>query len=177
MRGNHDDKLLRKLNGRNVHITHGLEASLEQLATQPPDFGQRVRRFLEELPTHYLLDSGKLVVAHAGLNEELQGRMSAVVRSFTLFGDVTGGKDEYGMPVRRNWAANYRGQAMVVYGHTPVMQAEWLNKTINIDTGCVFGGRLTALRYPEMELISVPARQTYAIPARPLQPPSGAGGG
>ena len=59
---------------------------------------------------------------------------------------------------------------MVVYGHTPVPEAEWLNRTINIDTGCVFGGSLTALRYPEKELVSVPAKQTYADPVRPLKP-------
>ena len=57
---------------------------------------------------------------------------------------------------------------MVVYGHTPVPEAVWVNGTINIDTGCVFGGRLTALRYPERELVSVPARETYYEPLKPL---------
>jgi protein phosphatase len=171
VRGNHDDKLLRKLNGRDVHVTHGLAASLEQLAAEPPEFAERVRQFLEGLPTHYVLDGGRLVVAHAGLPQNLQGRVSTAVRSFALFGDTTGGKDEYGLPVRRDWAADYLGRALVIYGHTPVVQAEWVNKTINIDTGCVFGGRLSALRYPERELVSVPARKTYALPARPLLPP------
>jgi protein phosphatase len=60
---------------------------------------------------------------------------------------------------------------MVVYGHTPVPEAEWLNRTLNIDTGCVFGGRLTALRYPEREVVSVPARQTYAEPRKPFLDP------
>lgn len=58
------------------------------------------------------------------------------------------------MPVRYNWAADYRGKALVVYGHTPVPEALWLNNTVNIDTGCVFGGHLTALRYPEREAVS-----------------------
>ncbi len=169
--GNHDDKLLRKLNGNNVRVTHRLGATLEQLAVEPPEFVERVRTFLDGLPTHLVLDGGKLVVAHAGLSQELQGRVSGAVRSFALFGDVTGEKDEYGLPVRRDWAAAYRGPARVVYGHTPVVQAEWVNRTINLDTGCVFGGRLTALRYPELELVSVPALRIYAIPARPLVPP------
>jgi protein phosphatase len=172
VRGNHDDKLLRQLKGHAVQVRHGLAASLEQLAAEPPEFMARVRAFLEGLPSHLVLDGGKLVVAHAGLREDLQGRVSGVVRSFALFGDVTGKTDEHGLPERRNWAAEYRGRALVVYGHTPVVQAEWVNRTINIDTGCVFGGRLTALRYPELELVSVPALHPHAIPARPLQPPS-----
>ena len=100
----------------------------------------------------------------------MQGRGSAKVRDFALFGETTGETDEFGLPVRYNWAAEYRGRASVVYGHTPVPEPEWLNRTINIDTGCVFGGRLTALRWPEKELVSVPARQTYADPVRPFMP-------
>jgi len=121
--------------------------------------------------SHYVLDDGKLVVAHAGMKESMQGRGSAAVRDFALFGETTGEIDEFGLPVRYNWAAEYRGSAMVVYGHTPVPEAEWLNRTINIDTGCVFGGKLTALRYPERELISVPARQTYAESKKPFLAP------
>ena len=170
--GNHDNKLLRALRGNDVKISHGLEASLTQLEPEPEEFKQRVRGFLDRLLSHYVLDGGRLVVAHAGLPEHLQGRASARVRSFALFGDTTGETDEFGLPVRLNWAAEYRGKAMVVYGHTPVPAAEWLNNTINIDTGCVFGGRLTALRYPEGELLSVPAARTYCEPARPIAPPS-----
>ncbi len=90
------------------------------------------------------------------------------MRDFALYGETTGETDEFGLPVRYNWAAEYRGKAMVVYGHTPVPEPEWLNRTINIDTGCVFGGKLTALRYPELELVSVPALRTYYEPARPF---------
>src|SRR5262249_2913437 len=75
---------------------------------------------------------------------------------------------EYGLPIRHNWAADYRGSTAVVYGHTPVMQAEWLNNTICIDTGCVFGGSLTALRWPEKELVSVQAKRVYCEPVRPV---------
>src|SRR6185369_8179484 len=110
----------------------------------------------------------------AGLREDLQGRASARVRSFAMYGDTTGETDEFGLPVRLNWAADYRGKAMVVYGHSPVPSTEWLNHTINIDTGCVFGGRLTALRYPEKELIGVPAACVYAEPVRPITPAPGA---
>jgi protein phosphatase len=171
VQGNHDSKLERKLRGNNVQITHGLAESLAQLEPETPEFREEVRHFLEGLVSHYVLDGGKLVVAHAGLREELQGRMSARVRSFAMYGETTGESDEFGLPVRLNWAAGYGGQAVVVYGHSPVVEPAWLNRTINIDTGCVFGGRLTALRYPEMELVSVPARRTYSEPVRPLLQP------
>jgi protein phosphatase len=166
--GNHDIKLMRKLRGKDVQITHGLADSLQQLDKESPEFRAQVSDFLDELVSHYVLDEGKLVVAHAGMKEEMQGRGSGKVRDFALYGETTGETDEFGLPVRYNWAAEYRGRAMVVYGHTPVPQPDWLNRTINIDTGCVFGGNLTALRYPEKELVSVAARETYAQPVKPL---------
>jgi polynucleotide kinase-phosphatase len=168
--GNHDVKLMRKLRGRDVRITHGLAESLAQLEQEPPEFKDRVAAFIDGLISHYVLDEGKLIVAHAGLPEALQGRGSGKVRDFALYGETTGETDEFGLPIRYNWAAEYRGKALVVYGHTPVPEPEWLNRTINIDTGCVFGGRLTALRYPERELASVPAEQTYYESAKPFLP-------
>ncbi len=166
--GNHDIKLMRKLRGRKVQITHGLAESLAQLEGETPEFLKMVADFIDNLVSHYVLDDGKLVVAHAGMKEELQGRGSGKVRDFALFGETTGETDEYGLPVRYDWASEYRGRAMVVYGHTPVPEPEWLNRTINIDTGCVFGGELTALRYPEKELVSVPARRVYYQSSRPF---------
>lgn len=166
--GNHEAKLVRKLQGRKVQISHGMAESLAQLERESPEFQQRAAAFLDGLISHYVLDDGNLVVAHAGLKAEYQGRASARVRDFCLYGDTTGETDEFGFPVRADWAAGYRGQAMVVYGHTPVVEPAWLNRTINIDTGCVFGGRLTALRYPEKELVSVPAAQVYCEPVRPV---------
>ena len=169
--GNHESKLLRKLRGRNVQISHGLEESLAQLEMEPPEFQRQATTFLDGLISHYVLDGGELVVAHAGMKEEYQGRASARVRDFCLYGETTGETDEWGLPVRSNWAASYRGRATVVYGHTPVVEPAWLNRTINVDTGCVFGGKLTALRYPENELVSVPAARVYYEPAKPLVDP------
>lgn len=168
--GNHDVKLLRKLKGRDVKLTHGLAETMQQLGGEPPEFSQRVAKFIDKLVSHYVLDDGKLVVAHAGLKQELQGRSSGHVREFALYGETSDETDEFGLPVRYNWAADYRGPAMMVYGHTPVLESEWLNRTINIDTGCVFGGKLTALRYPEAALVSVPALRTYYEPLKPLKP-------
>lgn len=167
--GNHEVKLMRALQGKNVRIGHGLAESLEQIAQRPPEFRERVMKFIDGLISHFVLDGGKLVVAHAGMKQEMQGRGSGRVREFALYGETTGETDEFGLPVRYNWASDYRGRALVVYGHTPVVEAEWLNGTICIDTGCVFGGRLTALRYPERELVSVPAVRAYYEPVKPLQ--------
>jgi protein phosphatase len=168
--GNHENKLLRALRGRNVQVTHGLAESLEQLAAEPEEFRASVGRFMDGLISHYVFDGGRLVVAHAGITERFQGRASGRVREFCLYGQTTGETDEFGLPVRYPWANEYRGRAMVLYGHTPVPSPEWVNNTMCLDTGCVFGGRLTALRYPEKEIVSVPAAQVYYAPAKPFPP-------
>src|SRR5262249_10987251 len=169
--GNHEAKMLRALRGRDVRVSHGLAESLAQLAAEPGKFSGEVIEFLDGLVSHYVLDGGRLVVAHAGLREEMHGRASAAVRAFALYGDTTGETDEFGLPVRYPWAQDYRGKAAVGYGHTPVPGARWVNNRIGIDPGCVCGGRLTALRYPERELVSVPARRAYYQPVRPLAAP------
>jgi protein phosphatase len=168
--GNHENKLVRALRGRDVQVTHGLAETLEQLEREPEEFRAEVERFCYGLVSHYVLDGGALVVAHAGLPEKLHGRASARVRDFALYGDTTGETDEFGLPVRYPWATEYRGRATVLYGHTPVPEPEWVNTTMCLDTGCVFGGRLTALRYPEREVVAVPAHRTYYEPARPFLP-------
>lgn len=166
--GNHDWKLLRALWGRHVRISHGLAESLAQLDAAPPAFRAAVAAFLASLPGHLVLDSGRLVVAHAGLRADLQGSRSGPARDFAMYGETTGESDEFGLPVRVNWALEYAGSASVVYGHTAVREPEWINDTIDIDTGCVFGGRLTALRWPGRELVFVNARRTYYAPGRPI---------
>lgn len=167
--GNHDAKLLRALQGHAVKVTHGLEVTLEQLSQAPPEFVAAVRDFLAGLPHHLLLDDGHLVAAHAGLPAEFQGRDSGRVWNFTLYGDVERqGHDANGLPIRKDWAATYHGPALVAYGHTPVQQPRWKNRTVNLDTGCVFGGQLSALRYPELTTVSVPAGAVYREAGRAL---------
>ncbi|TQM84580.1 polynucleotide 3'-phosphatase /polynucleotide 5'-hydroxyl-kinase /polynucleotide 2',3'-cyclic phosphate phosphodiesterase [Saccharothrix saharensis] len=169
--GNHEQKLVRALRGRAVQVKHGLAESLAQLAAEPEEFRERVVRFCDGLIAHYVLDGGDLVIAHAGLPERYHGRASARVRSFALYGDTTGETDEYGLPVRYPWATEYRGKATVLYGHTPTPEAEWVNNTMCLDTGVVFGGKLTALRYPEREVVAVDAHEVWYEPVRPLVVP------
>ncbi|KQO63896.1 polynucleotide kinase-phosphatase [Curtobacterium sp. Leaf261] len=168
--GNHEDKLVRALQGRKVQTSHGLAETLAQLAAEPQEFRDEVQAFCQELVGHLVLDDGRLVVAHAGMIEAYQGRASGRVRSFALYGETTGESDEYGLPVRLPWADSYRGEATVLYGHTPTVDAEWINGTMCLDTGCVFGGKLSALRYPEREVVQVPAERVWYEPAKPLEP-------
>ncbi|NJP53632.1 polynucleotide kinase-phosphatase [Streptomyces sp. SBST2-5] len=167
--GNHENKFGRYLRGRNVQLTHGLAETVEQMEGESEEFKQEVREFIDGLVSHYVLDGGRLVVCHAGLPEKYHGRTSGRVRSHALYGDTTGETDEFGLPVRYPWAEDYRGRAAVVYGHTPVPEATWLNNTICLDTGAVFGGKLTALRWPERELVDVPAERVWYEPAKPLR--------
>jgi protein phosphatase len=160
--GNHDDKFLRWLSGHEVKLAHGLERTVEQYARESAAFRAATREFLESLPCHAWLETGRLAVAHAGVKPQMLGRNSPPVRTFCLYGDTSGKLDAYGLPERFNWAADYDGDAMIVYGHTPVEAPAWQGNSVCIDTGCVFGGKLTALRWPERETVSVAAREAYA---------------
>jgi diadenosine tetraphosphatase ApaH/serine/threonine PP2A family protein phosphatase len=167
--GNHDDKFRRALLGRPVKTKHGLAETLEQVGREKDRFRKQVMAFIEGLPDHLVLDTGRLVVAHAGLPEALHGRSSRRARDFAMYGLSTGRLDAEGLPERLDWATDYAGRAMVVYGHTPVVEPVWVNRTIDIDTGCVYGHRLTALRYPESELVAVPARRIYVQKSGPFR--------
>ncbi|MGW5388108.1 polynucleotide kinase-phosphatase [Nocardia sp. NPDC003963] len=168
--GNHENKLVRALGGKKVNPTHGLAESLSQLEAEDPQFRSAVLDFCRGLISHYVLDGGQLVVAHAGLKQEYHGRSSGRVRSFAMYGETTGETDSYGLPVRSPWAEDYRGRATVLYGHTPVTGLRWVNNTLCLDTGVVFGGQLSALRYPERQPVSVPAEKVWYEPVRPLAP-------
>ncbi len=102
--GNHDDKLLRYLKGRNVQISYGLAESIAQIEALPEEARAAWKKaylgFVDALPSHIVLDEGRLVVAHAGMKEEYQGRASRRVREFAMYGETTGETDEYGLPIR-----------------------------------------------------------------------------
>lgn len=176
VRGNHEEKLLRMLrrsDGRgrtdeSASLTPAVAASVTQLDACSAEFRNEVIDFLDGLVSHYVFDDGRLVVCHAGLAQRYHGRSSGRVRNLAMYGETTGDTDRWGYPIRSDWARDYRGDAKVVYGHTPIPAATWVNNTLCLDTGCVFGGRLSALRYPESELVDVPAGAAYWPSERPM---------
>jgi predicted kinase len=163
--GNHCRKLNRYLEGRKIKISHGLERTVEEIKALPEDeraeFKESFQQLYRDAPPYLILDQGRLVVAHGGIKEDMIGKVTERVKSFCFFGDTTGEITGDGLPVRRDWAREYRGAALVVYGHTPVPEAVFVNNTVDIDQGCVLGGKLTALRYPEREFVQVPALAAY----------------
>ena len=164
--GNHCNKLYRYAKGNKVQLQHGLETTVAELDTlsnkERERFLNRYIEFYESLPLYYTLDDGKLIIAHAGIRENLIGSSNTKkIRSFVLYGDITGETLPNGRPLRRDWAKSYNGDAFIVYGHTPVSDARFIRRTVNIDTGCVFGGKLSALRYPEKEIVSVTSQQPF----------------
>jgi protein phosphatase len=169
--GNHDVKFQRWLDGKDVKPSHGLDRTMAQFEPEPKAFRVAVRNFIKGLPIYLWFDGGRLAVAHAGIKEEMLGRVSGEVRRFCLYGETSGETDKFGLPIRYHWAAEYGGLTAIVYGHTPVPDAGWVNATICIDTGCCFGGKLTALRWPEREIVTVPAADIYTMPVRPFGHP------
>ncbi|RAJ08720.1 polynucleotide kinase-phosphatase [Chitinophaga skermanii] len=170
--GNHDNKLMRWLNGKKVEVKNGLECTVKEMEAESAEFKHKVEKFIFEMASHYVLDEGRLVIAHAGIRASMIGRASAGIRDYCMYGETNGEVDEFGLPVRLNWATNYKGKAMVVFGHTPIYEPQWFNNTIDIDTGCVFGHKLTALRYPSKEIVQVNALATYAVSKRPIEKPA-----
>jgi protein phosphatase len=157
--GNHCNKLYRLLCGSKVKIANGLETTVAELdnlgKVDRVNFAGNFIEMYENSSFYLILDNGNLVVSHAGIKEDMIGKMDEKVKTQCIYGDVTGEKDEHGFPIRLKWYDDYRGEAINVYGHTPEFESKFINKTINIDQGSVFGWKLAALRYPELSIVSV----------------------
>jgi protein phosphatase len=171
--GNHDLKFERYLSGEPLPLLYGLDTTVAEFERQSEETRARTLAFLGQLPGQYVFDGGRLVVAHTGLPESLHGVDTPDVRHVAAYGVHDDAVDPRDIEKRHPWIVDYAGAAHVVYGHTPVLEARWRNRTIGIDTGCVFGWRLTALRWPERLLVSVPAERVYATRRRPFLPESG----
>lgn len=163
--GNHCNKLYRYFQGRKVQVSHGLETTVAELQSLTEKVREELKTkfctLYENAPLYHILDNKKLVIAHAGIREKDIGKMTEAVKTFVLYGDITGEKHPDGSPVRLDWAKQYHGDALIVYGHTPVREVRIINHTYNIDTGAVFGGKLSALRYPELTIASVPSTREF----------------
>jgi protein phosphatase len=161
--GNHDDRFLRWLYGRKVQVKHGLEQTAAEFNALPSRERDRLRGelidFISKLPWALRLDDGHCIVAHAAWHAELhEGPSTEHLRSYTLYGPTTGGKTPEGFPERIDWAPFYKGPELVVFGHQVYDTPYSHEHAIGIDTGCVFGGALTALSYPSMEITSVKSK-------------------
>ncbi len=169
--GNHCNKLYRYFLGNHVHISHGLENTVAELKAMTAEergaLKMRYMRCYESQCYYLLLDKKRLAVVHGGLQAENMGRFSGGIKAVCLYGETTGKLDASGRPERKDWAACYTGNALVVYGHTEVPQAKLVNNTIDIDQGCVYGGKLTAFRYPEREIVQVDAKRVYRHTEKP----------
>lgn len=161
--GNHCDKLYRFFIGRDVKVIHGLETTVEEWeALADAEKIEIKKKFIylyENAPYYKSFDDQRLIVSHAGIRKDMVDKDPSLkkIKTFCLYGDITGEKDETGFPIRRDWAQEYDGESWIIYGHTPVKQPRIVNNTVNIDTGSVFGGHLTGLRYPEFTFESVPS--------------------
>lgn len=163
--GNHCNKLYRYFLGNNVNINHGLETTVAEFVALSTRKQKLIKKqfmeLYEQAPLYLHIPEVNVVVAHAGIKQTYIGKVNKKVKTFVLYGDITGEVDQYGRPIRLDWAQAYHGDTWIVYGHTPVLEPRIVNKTINIDTGCVFGNALTAFSMPEEKITSVPSKQPF----------------
>lgn len=163
--GNHCNKLYRYFLGNNVKAVHGLETTIAEYTAQSKSEQDKIRgkfvELYEQANLYEVISEVNVVVAHAGIKADLIGRYDKKARTFVLYGDISGKKHPDGRPVRRDWAQHYDGDRWIVYGHTPVKEARFVNQTVNIDLGCVFGNKLAAFQLPEETIVSVMSRQPY----------------
>ena len=157
--GNHDEKLLRYLQGNPVKVEHGMRSTAEQIELLSLEEKEELKEFLADLSTYYIFDGGSLVAVHAGIKEEYLYRYTKEVREFCLYGETSGEIDAMGKPVRLDWTQGYKGDAIIAYGHIPYYAVRAFNRTYGVDTGCIFNNYLSALRYPEMEVERVRKRK------------------
>jgi hypothetical protein len=163
VRGNHEDRLLRCREGS----TAAGDAQREAMAA----LKGRHWAFLEALPLWLDLPEHGVRVVHAGVVpgvpiEQQSPRALMWMRCL----------DAAGRPVEKRgealWGAAYRGPPHVVFGHNAADEPQIHPDATGLDTGCVYGGRLTALVLPPGApppardrgdaLVSVKARRRYA---------------
>ncbi|GIN84967.1 polynucleotide kinase-phosphatase [Heyndrickxia sporothermodurans] len=169
---NHGWKIARWLDGRTVTLSHGDEKVADEFTRFEEENGSEMavslKAELKDLllyaPSHYVFTKNGLpvlVCTHAGIKDEFIGKQSPVISDFCRYGD-TDGFDDSGKPIRKDWFIHHQTSPLIIWGHDPKPQPLFVNNTLNIDQGAVFGGKLTAYRYPEKEIISISAKKDYS---------------
>lgn len=156
--GNHDLALLRFWRGEPVQLTRAQTDAFDQLENSRKQY----EAYLASLP--FLIDFGKYVVVHAGVRPHipLARQSSSDLTELRTLGRDRASRE--GVP----WYEVYDGEQSVLFGHWPASQPRVAPRAIGLDTGCVYGNRLTAFIIETGEFISVPARAAYcAVAARP----------
>ena len=160
--GNHELRLLRyKHNGRKSQLKEYDRSTLEQLTRSDWDY-------LEKLPEHRFGPDKNTVFVHGGFlpSEPWQNQNIDTITTIQVI-------DRSGNPAKRSdapdgspWAEKWHGKPFVIYGHTPRPKVLSRPGSIGIDTGCVYGGHLTAYIVESQKLLQVPARKAYAYSKR-----------
>jgi predicted phosphodiesterase len=154
--GNHDHKLLAWARGdsdKPLSPSHARDA--ERMRAE--DW-----RWLRKRPLYIELPKLKTIVVHAGLvpgvplDEQRESDLMNL-RSITRRGR-TSKRASAGKP----WAQLWAGPALVVFGHDAMRGLQRWPHAIGLDTGCVYGGALSALVLPEMKIVSVRSKRDYA---------------
>ena len=163
VRGNHENKAGKYFVKKNTKLRGGLETTVKEIEAagwsedEQTAFGQ----WCLSLPAWIKLelpDGSPLVVVHACLPFNLEDPKS---EGKAIYGIPTG-YDANGFPTRLDWAQKYRGKATVVHGHDVIgLEPRLLNKVWNLDTGGVFGGRLTCLQLPEEKIHQIDCQKYW----------------
>lgn len=165
--GNNDAKMLARRSRWTSTIFAGRS---DRRVLRRPDLLEEIVRW----PLHLDFPEVGVVAVHGGLlpnadrfSTKLVPREAALeLRYIRRIGDhwqmVPKGKERDGDPF---WAEVWNGDRMVTYGHTPRREPKVDRRAIGLDTGCVYGGRLTAAVFdgPERwQLVDVPAARAYS---------------
>lgn len=156
--GNHELRLLNARRNNNDGLLKDYDKpTFEQLSEE--DWV-----YLEALPDYIYDAELESIFVHAGFlpNEDWRKQPTSVTTQIQVI-------DPLGQPAKRSrapespvWADYWKGPPYVIYGHTPRPKVYKTSCSLGIDTGCVYGGRLTAYDVEAKTILQVRARKAYA---------------
>ncbi|GJD12634.1 Bis(5'-nucleosyl)-tetraphosphatase, symmetrical [Galdieria sulphuraria] len=160
VRGNHDFEVIRWWNAQMNGLSGSISVNMEHLRIAQ-DLDREDHEWLFHCPWFIRIPEMKYLLVHAGFVPgvdlyQQNPRLMMNMRSVLPNGIIT---NRY--VADSPWASYWKGPETVVYGHDAYRGLQQFEFAQGIDTGCVYGGRLTALLLPENRLISVRARRCY----------------